>query len=128
MTERAARAASAATISAASGAPPVDAVFKALADPHRRQILRLVQHIALPAGQIAAQFEMTQQAVSLHLGVLKKAGLLTERRDGTRRLYQLRPEALLPARDALDEFWPDALARLKHAVETDHPSSDETRP
>lgn len=128
MTEHAARAVSATTTPAASQAVPADAVFKALADPHRRQILRLVQHSALPAGQIAAQFEMTQQAVSLHLGVLKKAGLLTERRDGTRRLYQLRPEALRPARDVLDEFWPDALARLKQAIETDHPRRDETRP
>jgi DNA-binding transcriptional ArsR family regulator len=59
---------------------------------------------------------------------LKKAGLLTERRDGTRRLYQLRPEALRPARAALDEFWPDALARLKQAVETGHPTGDDPRP
>jgi len=79
---------------AAPEALSADAVFKALADPHRRQILHLVQLSALPAGQIAAQFEITQQAVSLHLTVLKKAGLLTERRDGSRRLYQLRPEAL----------------------------------
>jgi DNA-binding transcriptional ArsR family regulator len=113
---------------AAPEAPSADAVFKALADPHRRQILRLVQLRALPAGQIAAQFEMTQQAVSLHLAVLKKAGLLTERRDGTRRLYQLQPEALRSARAVLDEFWPDALARLKQAVETDHPKGDEPRP
>lgn len=109
-------------------APSADAVFKALADPRRRQILRLVQLSALPAGQIAAQFEMTQQAVSLHLAVLKKAGLLSERRDGTRRLYQLRPEALAPARAVLDEFWPDALARLKQAVETDHPRGDDPQP
>ena len=117
---------------AASAAAPqalsADAVFNALADPHRRQILRLVQLRALPAGQIAAQFEMTQQGVSLHLTVLKKAGLLTERRDGTRRLYQLRPDALRPARDVLDEFWPDALARLKQAVETGQPKGDEPRP
>ena len=109
-------------------APSADAVFKALADPHRRQILRLVQLRALPAGQIAAQFEFTQQAVSLHLTVLKKAGLLSERRDGTRRLYQLRPEALRLARAVLDEFWPDALARLRQAVETDHPTGDDPRP
>ena len=114
---------------AAPEAPSADAVFKALADPHRRQILRLVQLRALPAGQIAAQFEMTQQGVSLHLTVLKKAGLLTERRDGTRRLYQLRPEALRPARAVLDEFWPGALARLKQAVEIDHhPTGDDPRP
>lgn len=117
------------TASAATpNAPSVDAVFRALADPHRRQILRLVQLQALPAGQIAAQFEFTQQAVSLQLTVLKKAGLLTERREGTRRLYQLRPEALRLARAVLDEFWPDALARLKQTVETDHPTGDDSRP
>ena len=113
---------------AAPEAYSADTVLRALADPHRRQIMRLVQFSALPAGQIAAQFEITQQAVSLHLTVLKKAGLLTERRDGTRRLYQLRPEALRPARAVLDEFWPDALARLKQAVETGHPRGDDLRP
>jgi DNA-binding transcriptional ArsR family regulator len=98
-----------------------DAALRALADPHRRQILRLVQHDELPAGQIAASFTLTQQAVSLHLGVLKKAGLLTERREGTRRLYTLRPEGLEPMREMLAELWPDALGRLKQAVETAHP-------
>jgi DNA-binding transcriptional ArsR family regulator len=98
-----------------------DAVLRALADPHRRQILRLVQHTELPAGQIASQFELTQQAVSLHLAVLKRAGLLGERRQGTRRLYSLRTESLQPLRALLDEFWPDALARLKQTVESDHP-------
>jgi DNA-binding transcriptional ArsR family regulator len=105
----------------------VDVVFKALADPHRRQILRLVQHHELPAGEIAAQFAMTQQAVSLHLTVLKRAGLLTDRSEGTRRLYQLRHDALRPARAVLDEFWPTALGRLKQAVETDHPRARTTR-
>ena len=71
---------------------------------------------------------MTQQAVSLHLTVLKKAGLLTERRDGTRRLYQLRPEALEPAKAVLDEFWPDALARLKQAVEISQPRGEDLQP
>jgi DNA-binding transcriptional ArsR family regulator len=106
--------------SPASDSTP-DAVLKALADPHRRQILRLVQHRELPAGQIAAQFSLTQQAISQHIAVLKLAGLLTERRDGTRRLYSLRHEALDPVRSLLAEFWPDALARLKNAVERAHP-------
>src|SRR6516162_9966970 len=87
-----------------------DAVLRALADPHRRQILRLVQHTELPAGQIAASFTLTQQAVSQHIGVLKQAGLLTERR-----------ESLDPVRELLSEFWPDALRRLKKAVEMAHP-------
>ena len=111
---------------AASAAP--DAVLRALADPHRREILRLVQNTELPAGQIAARFPLTQQAVSQHIGVLKQAGLLTERRDGTRRLYSLRHEALEPVRDLLSEFWPDALARLKNAVETAHPRPPTRQP
>ncbi|MDX6268565.1 MAG: hypothetical protein QOD70_3305 [Frankiales bacterium] len=98
-----------------------DAVLRALADPHRRQVLRLVQHRELAAGEIAAGFTMTQQAVSQHLAVLKSAGLLHERREGTRRLYSLRPESLEPVQSLLAEFWPDALARLKKAVETAHP-------
>jgi len=98
-----------------------DAVLRALADPHRRQILRLVQYAELPAGQIASHFELTQQAVSQHLTVLKRVGLLTERREGTRRLYSLRTESLQPLRNLLDEFWPDALTRLKQTVEQDHP-------
>ena len=98
-----------------------DDVLRALADPTRRQILRLVQHTELPAGQIAAHFELTQQAVSQHLTVLKRAGLLTERRDGTRRLYSLQSESLQPLRTLLDEFWPDALARLKQSVERNQP-------
>ena len=100
-----------------------DSVLRALADPHRRQILRLVQHDELPAGQIGASFALTQQAVSQHIGVLKEAGILMERRDGTRRLYSLRHESLEPVRELLAEFWPDALSRLKKVVETAHPRS-----
>jgi DNA-binding transcriptional ArsR family regulator len=94
-----------------------DAVFKALADPHRRHMLKLVQTSEMPAGQIATHFEMTQQAVSLHLKTLARAGLLNERRDGTRHLYSLRPEGFETVRDVLAELWPGALARLKRAVE-----------
>ena len=109
-----------ALVEATAPADP-DTVLRALADPHRRQILRLVKHSELPAGQFVAHFDLTQQAVSQHLTVLKKAGLLTERREGTRRLYSLRPESLQPLRGLLDEFWPDALSRLKQTVEQDHP-------
>ena len=98
-----------------------DTVLRALADPHRRDIIRLIQDTELAAGQIAANFTLTQQAVSQHLAVLRKAGLLEERRAGTRRLYRFHSDALVPVRDLLDEFWPDALERLKRAVERDHP-------
>lgn len=100
---------------------PTDAVLRALADPNRREILRLVQHREMAAGEIAAHFQLTQQAVSQHIGVLKQAGLLDERREGARRLYVLRPESLEPVRQLVETFWPDALRRLKRAVETAHP-------
>jgi DNA-binding transcriptional ArsR family regulator len=113
------------TVMPASDDPQVpvapDAVLRALADPHRREIVRLVRDAEMPAGQIAASFPLTQQAVSQHLMVLKRAGLLEERRHGTRRLYRFRPASLEPVRELLDEFWPDALERLKGAVERDHP-------
>ena len=105
-----------------------DAVLRALADPQRRQILRLVQHTELPAGRIAATFTLTQQAVSQHISVLRQAGLLTERREGTRRLYTLHHEAFEPVRELLSEFWPDALSRLKKAVETAHPRPPKREP
>jgi len=97
--------------------PSPDAALKALSDPHRRHMLKLVQTGEMAAGHIATHFDMTQQAVSLHLKTLERAGLLNERRDGTRRMYSLRPEGLDTVRDVLAELWPDALARLKRAVE-----------
>ncbi len=109
--------------SAAVGSPgaddPTGAVLRALADPQRRQILRLVRGGELAAGQIASHFDATQQAVSHHLQVLARAGLVSERRDGTRRLYALDPQALDPVREMLSELWPAALERLKSVVEQD---------
>jgi len=104
-----------------------DAVLKALADPHRRHMLKLVQTSEMPAGQIAIHFDMTQQAVSLHLKTLARAGLLNERRDGTRRMYSLRPEGLETVTDVLAELWPDALARLKRAVEAGRTQKGKTQ-
>jgi DNA-binding transcriptional ArsR family regulator len=98
---------------------PADVVLRALADPHRRQILRLVRGDELAAGEIASHFDATQQAVSHHLQVLARAGLLSERRDGVRRLYALDPQALDPVREMLSELWPSALERLKNVVEQD---------
>ena len=95
----------------------MERALKAIAEPHRRQILLLVGAEELAAGQIAAHFEISRSAISQHLSVLKDAGLVSERRDGTRRLYRTRPEGLSEVRAFLEEFWSDGLMRLKHAAE-----------
>src|SRR5216117_3076915 len=90
---------------------------KAIAEPRRREILRLIWSRELPAGHIASHFAVTRPAISQHLRVLKEAGLVTERRDGTRRLYRARPETLAELRAALEAFWDDSLRSLKAAAE-----------
>src|SRR5918996_14078 len=97
----------------------MEAAIRAIAEPRRRSILRLVADRELSAGEIAAQFEVTRPAVSQHLTVLREAGLLTERRDGTRRLYRARPEGLSGLRAFLAEFWDERLDALKTAAETE---------
>jgi DNA-binding transcriptional ArsR family regulator len=95
----------------------MQAVVDAISEPRRREILRLVQNRELAAGEIAARFEVTRPAISQHLTVLKKAGLVTERREGTRRLYRARPEGLAELRSYLDGFWEGRLERLKVSAE-----------
>jgi DNA-binding transcriptional ArsR family regulator len=96
----------------------VDAALKAIAEPRRREILRLVWSRELPATEIAEQFGgVTRSAISQHLGVLKAAGLVSERREGTRRLYQARPEEMRKLREFLDDFWTTGLERLRDAAE-----------
>jgi DNA-binding transcriptional ArsR family regulator len=95
----------------------VEAALKAIAAPHRRTILRLVAETELAAGEIAANFELTRPAISQHLTVLKEAGLVSERRNGTRRLYRARPEGLAELKAFLDEFWDARLEALKREAE-----------
>ena len=95
----------------------MEAALKAIAAPHRRTILRLVSDEELSAGEIAAHFALTRPAVSQHLSVLKEAGLVNERRNGTRRLYRARPEGLVELRTFLDEFWGERLEALKREAE-----------
>jgi DNA-binding transcriptional ArsR family regulator len=95
----------------------MEAALRAIAEPRRQTILRLVSSQELSAGEIASYFDVTRPAVSQHLTVLKGAGLLSERREGTRRLYRTRPEGLAELRDFLDEFWADGLDRLKVVAE-----------
>jgi DNA-binding transcriptional ArsR family regulator len=96
-----------------------DAALKALAEPHRRAILRLVRDDARSVTEIAEHFDITQQAVSLHLKVLREAGLVAARRDGTRRLYLIDPDGMSSLQEFLAELWPASLDRLKHAVESE---------
>ena len=92
-------------------------VVHAISEPRRREILRLVRDQELAAGEIAERFEVTRPAISQHLAVLRNAGLVSERREGTRRLYRARPEGLGELREFLDGFWEAGLGRLKEAAE-----------
>jgi len=95
----------------------MEAALKAIAAPRRRQILTLVRDGELSAGEIAGHFDVTRPAVSQHLNVLKEAGLVTERRNGTRRLYRARPEGLAQLKAFLEEFWDERLDALKAEAE-----------
>lgn len=99
------------TAPAENAATAADAALRALAEPRRRAILRLVSEHERSAGEIAAQFDVSRPAISQHLTVLKDAELVTERRDGTRRLYLARREGLQALRALLDDLWGSALAR-----------------
>ena len=95
----------------------MEAALKAIAAPRRREILTLVRDRELSAGEIAAQFDVTRPAVSQHLTVLKEAGLVSERRNGTRRLYRARPEGLDELKTFLEAFWDVRLEALKREAE-----------
>jgi DNA-binding transcriptional ArsR family regulator len=94
-------------------------VLRAMAEPRRVAILKLVRSRELRAGEISRHFRTTRPAISQHLRVLIKAGLLTERREGTRRLYRIRPQGFAQLRSFLDTFWEDNLAKLKTAAEAE---------
>ena len=102
-------------------------VLKALVEPRRREILQLVGGRELPAGEIARHFNVSRPAISQHLQVLKGAGLVSERRLGTRHLYQARPEALAELRTFLEQFWDDALGSLALAAEQEQRRIDDER-
>jgi DNA-binding transcriptional ArsR family regulator len=97
----------------------VEAAVRAIAEPSRRAILRLVWDDEMSAGSIAAHFDVSRPAISQHLRVLREAGLIEERRDGTRRLYRARAETRAELREFLEGFWEGRLTLLKHAAEDD---------
>nr|PZN69750.1 MAG: ArsR family transcriptional regulator [Bacillota bacterium] len=101
----------------------LERVLQALADPTRRRILDLLAEGDLAAGEIAAHFPaISRPAVSQHLAVLREAGLVRERREGRRRIYQLEPEPLRELWEGwlarYQRFWDDRLASLKRLVES----------
>jgi len=93
------------------------AVLQALVEPRRREILRLIRADELAVGEIARHFDVTRGAISQHLGVLKAAGLVAERKDGPRRLYRVRLQGFAELQDFLNEFWDTRLLNLKEAAE-----------
>jgi DNA-binding transcriptional ArsR family regulator len=95
----------------------MDVAIRALADPRRRAILVAISDRELAAGEIASRFDVTRPAISQHLAVLRAAELVSERRDGTRRMYRARPAGAAQLRDWLEAFWGDGLVRLKAAAE-----------
>ena len=95
----------------------MDAVARALAEPNRREILRLVRDEEQTVGQIAEHFAISRPAVSQHLRILEEADLVDIRPEGTRRWYRARPEGLGELRSWIDEFWAHRLTDLKREVE-----------
>lgn len=93
------------------------AALALIAEPRRREILRLVWTRDRTAGEIAAQLPVTFGAVSQHLRLLREAGFVTVRKQGRLRIYRARPEALGPLAAALEAMWADGLERLKALAE-----------
>jgi DNA-binding transcriptional ArsR family regulator len=99
-------------------------VFDAMGDPTRRQVLELLRGGERAVVELAAELPVSRPAVSQHLRVLKGAGLVTERREGTRHLYRVDPEGLAILRTYLERMWDDSLAAFKAAAEQDGEGAD----
>jgi len=93
--------------------------LKAIAEPRRQEILRLVWDQERAAGEVASHFDVSRPAISKHLRILREAGLVEERRNGTQRLYRARAESLLEIRRFLESFWDDGLLAIKLAAEAE---------
>jgi DNA-binding transcriptional ArsR family regulator len=91
--------------------------LKALGEPRRVQILRLLRTGPRAVGEIAAEVEVSQQAASQHLAVLGKAGLVEARREGTKHLYSIRPEGFAPVAAFVEAFWAPRLTARKGDIE-----------
>jgi DNA-binding transcriptional ArsR family regulator len=90
--------------------------FSALADPTRRAIFEQLARGPRAVGELAEQFPVSRPAVSQHLKVLKDAGLVADRREGSRRLYSVDPKGVAALRAYFDTFWTDALVAFEEAA------------
>lgn len=97
--------------------PQTATALKALGEPRRVEILQLLRDGPLTVGEIAAQVDVTQQAVSQHLAVLGQAGLVEARREGTRSIYAVRPDGFAPVEEFVRSFWAPRLRALKDDIE-----------
>jgi DNA-binding transcriptional ArsR family regulator len=97
----------------------------ALGDGTRRQILERLRRGPMAVGELAQGLPVSRPAVSQHLRVLKGAGLVTERRDGTRRLYRVDTDGLAEVREYFESFWADVLAAFGAAAEAEAEMEDE---
>ena len=104
----------------------MQSTLEAVANPHRREILRLVWDAELSSREIASHFDVTWQAVSHNLRVLREAGLISERRAGTRRLYRAERERLAPMEALLEDMWRQDLERLERVMGDDRSQGTST--
>ena len=102
-----------------AGAPPITDAFGAIAHPVRRTLVSELATGDKAVGELAASVTVSRPAVSQHLKVLKEAGLVTDRPDGARRVYQIDPKGLGQIRAWLDQFWDEALEAFRAEVESD---------
>jgi len=98
--------------------------LRVIAAPRRLRILELVWDRELSAGQIAANFDVSWSAISQHLTILKTAGFLIERREGTSRIYRADQAALGSLRSVVEEHWRNRLNRIKDLAEAEHQDKD----
>lgn len=98
--------------------------LQVIAAPRRLRILELVWDRELAAGEIAAEFDVTWSAISQHLRVLKAAGFIVERRDGTSRYYRADQTALGSLRSVVEAHWRDSLGRIRDLAETEQRDKD----
>jgi DNA-binding transcriptional ArsR family regulator len=92
-------------------------VLKALGEPRRVEILRVLRSGPRPVGEIASEVDVSQQAASQHLAILDRAGLVEARKEGTRRLYAIKPEGFAPVATFVESFWGPRLEALKDEIE-----------